>query len=166
MGHTCISHGCLLGHTGIYHGCLLTLTGSWVHCMHVRSSLVHTSTSVLHSVRWVLTVSVPLRVPHPETCIPECITLGLLGYIPRLASLSASPWGHIPRLASLSALPLGLHPETCVYRLHHRLLCLLRLRHPSCIIIRSLFSPNFPDILSSQLSPRSCCLRSVHGPAS
>ena len=77
LGHTCIHHGCLLRHTCIYHGCLLTFTGSWVYCMHVRSSLVHTSSSVLHTVRWVLTVLVPLRVPHPETCIPECITLGL-----------------------------------------------------------------------------------------
>ena len=54
--------GVCWGHKCIYHGCLMTLTGSWVYYTHVRFSLVHTSSSVLHTVRWVLTVLVPLRV--------------------------------------------------------------------------------------------------------
>ena len=115
---TCVHHGCLLGHTCICHGCLLTLTGSWVYCMHVRSSLVHTSSSVLHTIRWVLTVLVPRRV------VPGASSRDLYYRVYHLGSTSrdwrlliASP-AIVPRLVTL---------------------CIL-------YIIRLLLSPNFPHI--------------------
>ena len=91
----CVHHGCLLGHTCILHRCLLGLTGSWVYCMHVRSSLVHTSSSILHTVRWVLTVLVPLRVVPGATSRDLRLLVASPAIVPRLVT---SPILYIIRL--------------------------------------------------------------------
>ena len=70
---------------------------------------VHTSLSVLLMGTNYQRSSYPFAsspVPRPGTDVTECVTF----------------------------VTLGLHPVTCIYWLHHRLLCLGWLRYPYCIL--------------------------------